>query len=187
MDQRKSGIPLLASFPDLSEQAAAGSSDDSAGLLKSSGRIIGQAMSAKLLAGIALFLLVGAVLPFCLKSVSRDLPLGDSRVASSPKSGKTGVTSTTDSPILTPTRRPAVHVAVAKERTPSPIRPTSGPKVAPPMMSSWPAPAPTNFQSEDEHEASPASFERPVPARPTEYQADTRAGSLPENDREIRR
>lgn len=184
MDQRKSGIPLLASFPDLSEHGADHKED--AGLLKSSGRLFSQAMSAKLLAGITLFLLVGAVLPFCLKSASREMPLGDSLVASQPKTSKT-TARTDDSPILAPTRRPAVRVAAAKERTPAPLRPMSEPKAAPPMMSSWPNPAPANLQPEaDGHEATPASFERPVPARPTEYQADTRADSIPGNDREIR-
>ena len=59
-------------------------------LLASSGRLIGQAMSIKLLAGMTLFLLVGAVLPFCLgqKSPPADpSPAGDTLSTWQPKRG----------------------------------------------------------------------------------------------------
>jgi hypothetical protein len=70
MSQQAKAVAVLARFPDVADhtkpQPRADGETQGWNLLGPSGRWIGQAMSIKLLAGITLFLLVGAILPFCL-------------------------------------------------------------------------------------------------------------------------
>ena len=74
MTQQARAVAVLARFPDIGEhtkpQPRAGGEAQGWSLLGPSGRWIGQAMSIKLLAGITLVLLVGAILPLCLNQKS---------------------------------------------------------------------------------------------------------------------
>ena len=153
MDQHRTELRVLARFPDLND----GNHDLGAhkatgfGLLASGGRLIGQTTWIKLLAGTVLFLLVGAVLPFCIGKNSppaNSSVVSDSVATAQPDSAKAEAAPAA-SDIVAPTAfRPAVHVAANKE--PSSGRrcfrhpPRRNPK--PPLMSRWPNPATAELQ-----------------------------------------
>ena len=197
MNQHRSAIPLLASFPDLNEDAPDASVNKTAiGLLASSSRMIGQALSIKLLAGTALFLLVGAVLPFCLSKAHppADSPADNSVATEKARSAE--VAPATVSAVAPTANRPPVLVA-AKE-------PSAAPAMLPPSSESQGKPQPirTADASQVSHwnpasgelqpakagsETSQPGVNRPSAARPTEYEADARGGSTPWNDPETRR
>jgi hypothetical protein len=189
MDQHKTALPVLARFPDLSDHTHQTEHNKTTGigLLASSGRMIGQTLSIKLLAGTALFLLVGAVLPFC---IGKNSPPADSSPAGSPT-----VTAQDESAITTPEPPRAVRVAVAKE-----------PSSAPEMLSPLPEtngklqPSPTRDASLASHltpdnplsssvggETPQPNVTPPATPRPTEYKADNRGNSTPWHDPETRR
>lgn len=69
MNRPRAGLTILAHFPDVSESTHAQSSSDEGSRwnpLASGSRWIGQAAAVKLLAGMTLFMIVGAILPFYL-------------------------------------------------------------------------------------------------------------------------
>jgi hypothetical protein len=202
MDQCKTSIPVLARFPDLNDDSANARHNKSIGLglLASGGRLFGQTLSIKLLAGTALFLLVGAILPlFCIGKnppPANSSPTGDSPVTAQSESAKATpetVSAVAEAGALTASR-PAVRVFAAKE-------PSSAPAALPPLpettrnpqpspaaegMSRWPGAAPTNLQPTSVGGETPhANVFGPAATRPTEYEAD--AGSTPGNNRETRR
>ncbi len=127
MNQQRTGLALLARFPDVSEDAKPRSRAEETkccSLLGSSGRWIGQAMSVKLLAGMTLFLIVGAILPFCLNQKSSPMapPAGDNALSTwQPKQAE----SPTDASVqietagATVARRPVVQVSATSDRLPA--------------------------------------------------------------------
>jgi hypothetical protein len=148
MDRRKTGLMVLARFPDLNE-ADPHAGDDKAkglGLLASGSRLFGQAASIKLLAGMTLFLLVGAVLPFCIGigknpppanlSAANSLPAGDSLSTWQPRGDAAALEPTTVAPAaaapttvasaepdtvaLTVARRPVAPASATAEQSPTP-------------------------------------------------------------------
>ena len=185
MDQHKTGIPVLARFPDLDEAAhlAATGKPSGLGLLASSGRMIGQAMSVKLLAGTALFLIVGAVLPFCLKGnpePADSLPAASSQATSPPKLAKERpeATAVNDEAAALIAGRPAVRVIASKE-------PSSAPAVLPPASDA-------NGKPGAVAATEPPGTSRwrgagPEAIRPAEYQADVRGNATPWKEPETRR
>jgi len=204
MDEHKVGIPVLARFPDLNDGIHHSEHNKTAGLglLASSSRLIGQASSVKLLAGTALFLLVGAVLPlFCIGKnppPANSSPSGDSCVASQPTSanGTLETAPDADQPVALTASRPIVRVVAAQgpSSAPAMLPPSSetkdkmqpGPATDEPQMSSRWNP-PTVFQpAAVAGEASQPGAKQPTAVRSAEYDAD-RAGSTPWNDRETRR
>jgi hypothetical protein len=134
MNHQRTGVPILARFPDVHDDTKrnTGAIPRGRGLLESSGRWISQAMSVKLLAGMTLFLLVGAVLPFC---IGRNADSKDSTAAIPLSSGdavSTGQPAQTQTPVeAIPTtsqqvaggvaRRPAVLVSATAEQLPPPV------------------------------------------------------------------
>jgi len=195
MNQQRSGLAVLARFPDLNGGKPHARADEAKGwrLLVSSGRLVGQATSIKLLAGVTLFLLVGAVLPLCIGKGSPPVnppPAGDALSTWHPRGAETSAPSVpgkSETAALTVASRPAVRVSATAEPSSAPatLPPTAEPKREPPavptvaeslMMSNWPGPARANPQpARAGGEASPADANRPG-ARSTEYQADARAG-----------
>jgi hypothetical protein len=185
MDQHETGIPVLARFPDLDEAAHGAATGKPSGLalLASSGRIIGQNVSVKLLAGTALFLLVGAVLPFCIgrnSTPADSFPAGSSQATSQSKLAK-------DKPEAIPADdeaaaliagRPAVRVIASKE-------PSSAPAVLPPASDANGKPG--AIATTEPPESSRWRGAGPEAIRPAEYQADVRGNATPWKEPETRR
>jgi hypothetical protein len=183
MDQLKTGIPVLASFPELDKGTASPKSDPPVlGLLASSGRLINQAASAKLLAGITLFLLVGAVLPWCIGkgSSSADVTASKAKATASPQLVKDAAEAQKAAAAV----QSAVRVAAKTGTSPGPVPPAPEMKrkpqeslaAQPPMMAS-----PWNVPGES------AVGNQPAAVRPVQYEADTRGNSTPWIDPEKRR
>ncbi len=181
MNSQGSRLTLLARFPDLNKDASPSRGGESDGASSSAGRWIGQSASFKLLAGVMLFLMVGAVLPFAIgrgRATSGESPsTGLHRTdEASPLAELAERSSHRAAPaIQSATRRPVVLVPVAAEPTPAPAVVPSRfealdeskaerPADPPPMMSSWPNPAPSA--------AEPAGV--PTAIRPAEH----RGGSI---------
>ncbi len=154
MNRQKTGLTVLARFPDVNDETESptqASETKERGLLESSGRWIGQAMSIKLLAGMTLFLLVGAVLPFCLGQKSP--PPGASAASDTisawqPKREQTPTQSVPDGSEMggvTIARRPIVRVSATSDQLPPPAtlpapavarrEPPAAPTVAESLMS----------------------------------------------------
>jgi hypothetical protein len=192
MTEHKIAVPVLARFPDVNDVMADAPPHKAKGLglLASSGRLIGQAMSIKLLAGTALFLIVGAVLPFCIgtKTPADPLPAHDSLVTAKPKSPKvaTQPADASDEAAALIANRPAVRVVPTKEPSSAPAAPASeisnksqaDPTADAPQMSQWPA-------AKTGSETSSPDVSRPTSVRQAEYEAD--AGATPGSNRENRR
>jgi len=107
MNRPRAGLTILAHFPDVSESAKTQSPTDEASggsLFESGKRWIGQAAAARLLAGVTLFMIVGAILPIYLKhkAPSADPASQNSPFATCPSAGQG--TSTSANPAA---RRPA--------------------------------------------------------------------------------
>jgi hypothetical protein len=204
MNQHKTNVPVLARFPDLNDGTANAKHNKTPGfgLLASSGRLFGQTLSIKLLAGTALFLLVGAVLPFCIGKnppPADSSPTGDSAVTAQSKlaNATPEAAPVADEAVALTASRLPVRVIAAKEPSLAPAalppssettnKPQPGPATDVPVMSSrWPSAAPTDLQPTSVGgEAPRAGVFGPAATRPTEYEAD--AGSTPGTNREIRR
>jgi hypothetical protein len=202
MVQQKTGVPVLARFPDVNGAESDGGSHETKGLglLASSGRLISQAASIKVLAGTALFLLVGAVLPFCIArnpsvgSLPTDDPLAAGQTTSA-TAVPNDVLGTGEAATLTASR-PAVRVMAAKELSAAPtVLPPSAegdgrlqPSPDAPMMSRWPGATPGDLQSTKAGGATPQPGTGPSDAvRQAEYEANVRAGAAPDSDRGTRR
>jgi hypothetical protein len=201
MNQRRTGLAVLARFPDLNDgkpQAGAGEAKGW-GLLASSGRLISQGMSIKLLAGMTLFLLVGAILPFLGKDSpsansppANSSPAGDALLTWHPRGADTPAEAAPvqrETVATTVARRPAVRVSAIAGQSPPPAtlpqavepkhEPQAAPRVADAGMSDWPGPARADQQPANAGlVASQANANRPA-ARSTEYEADARAGHRP--------
>ena len=202
MDQRRTGLAVLARFPDLNDGKPQAGVGEAKGwkLLASGGRLISQGMSIKLLAGMTLFLLVGAILPFCIGKDSQPVssapanlsPAGDALSTWHPRGADTPVEAVPvqrDTVATAVARRPAVRVAAIPEPSPPPVtlpqavepkyESQAAPRVADAGMSDWPGPARANQQPTNGGlVASQAGVNRPA-ARSTEYEADARAGHRP--------
>jgi hypothetical protein len=187
MDQHKTALPVLARFPDLCDHTPAEHDGSSGlGLLASSGRLIGQTLSIKLLAGTALFLLVGAVLPFC---IGKSSPPADS------SAGAPAMTAQDKSAIATPESPRAVRVAVVNEPSSAPevLSPLPGTRgeLQPVPRSNASATSPltpgNRLPSNVGSEILQPNVTPLAPSRPTEYEADNRGNSTPWHDPETRR
>jgi hypothetical protein len=130
MVQQATAVAVLARFPDVNDHPHHEQRAEEGGhwnLLGSSGRWIGQAMSIKLLAGITLFLLVGAVLPFCLgtKSPTTNPSAGDSALSTwqpQQAGSPTGTSSTsTETAGAAIARLPAARVSATSDQFPPPV------------------------------------------------------------------
>jgi hypothetical protein len=151
---------VLARFPDVNDGPKSQPQAEEAkgwDLLGSNGRWIGQAMSVKLLAGMTLFLLVGAVLPFCLghKPPAGDpSTAGDTLSASSPAQAQApvdGASSQTERISSTVAPRPAVLVSATSDQVSAPAKlppapvarrePSAAPTVAESLLSPRPTTA----------------------------------------------
>ena len=152
MNRQKTGQTVLARFPDVNGETEVQASEPKRqGLLESSGRWISQAMSIKLLAGMTLFLLVGAVLPFCLTQKSP--PAGPSTAGdtlstwqpereAAPTQAGSGSGEMSGATIA---RRPIVRVSATSDQLPPPVtlpapaiarrEPSAAPTVAESLMS----------------------------------------------------
>jgi hypothetical protein len=205
MVQQDTGLPILARFPDMNENLSGHQhhTDKRPGLLGPNGRLIGQATSIKLLAGTALFLVVGAILPLCIgKSLPANrTPVDNSLMATQSKSGKAAseVTLAADGSTASATSRPAIQVAASKELSPAPApvprsaeadeknqaRLASG---ATAKSSPWPNVTAGELQSANAgNPASQPGTNQSGPVCQAGYEADTRAASTPDNNRGTRR
>lgn len=196
MNHQESRLAVLARFPDLSESHSSVGDKKPAGggMLVSTGRAISQAVSFKLLAGIMLFLVVGAVLPFFVSKdspvtgelSSSELPTMDSAKPASELADAAVAQST---PLAQPTmRRPVVVVAATAEPSSAPAvvpsrydvesEPKSDSAAASPLMSSWmPPAAPASLDARPsgvEGQLPGINDSLPTATRPSEY----RAGSI---------
>lgn len=194
MDEFNTNIPVLARFPELDKGTSGPKANPAPlGLLASSGRLINQAASAKLLAGITLFLLVGAVLPWC---IGKSCPPADSSASSAkatvnPKLARDAA----EAQKAIVAAQPAVRLAANTGTSPAPVPPTPEVKrkpqeslaAQPPLMKSpFNAPAqlpPANYTGP----AAASGGNQPAPVRPAQYEADARGGTTPWIDPEIRR
>jgi hypothetical protein len=197
MEQRENKIPVLARFPDLDENLHNVGVDQPKGLalLASSSRMIGQAMSFKLLAGLTLFLPIAAVLPFCMSKGSAPLTTpraAESVAAAKSKSAKKDAAPATNESVAAVASRPPVRVAAAKEPTAPPValppsleakpEPKAAPVAETPVATSSPWPGAASPAGQPNGGAYPSQVgpTPPMTVRPPEYQADARAGRGPD-------
>jgi hypothetical protein len=204
MVQQKTGVPVLARFPDVNGAESDGGDQQrkGLGLLASSGRLISQTASIKVLAGTALFLLVGAVLPFC---IARNPSVGPSSADDPFLVGQTNsagalpetVSGTGEAAALIASR-PAVRVVAAKEPSAAPaVLPSSAEadgklqasrSPEPALASPWPGAASSETQSAKNGSAASQPGVGPTDAvRQAEYEANVRTGAAPDTDRGTRR
>jgi hypothetical protein len=204
MNPQRTGLAVLARFPDVNDNPKPQPEADEAkgwDLLGSSGRWIGQAMSVKLLAGMTLFLLVGAVLPFCLgHNPPAEPSAGDTLSASSPAQAQApmdGTSSQTERISSTVTPKPAVLVSATSDQVSAPAKlppapvarhePSAAPTVAESLMSPRPAteakrappaapPIAAGMANSSSWSAPPDAGAQPggPAARPPEYEANAR-------------
>ena len=203
MNQQGPGSRVLASFPDLNESPsnARGNEKRGLGLLASSGRLIGQATSIKLLAGMVLFLMVGAVLPFCIGKNCEPAdatPASDSVAtwhSESPETSPGILPETAPAQsatiVQTASRRPPVRISATTEPSSAPAMipplaasqsaPQARPTLEQPLSSKWPNPALVNVQpTEAGTDTKQVGANRPMAIGPSERQADARAGQWPQ-------
>jgi hypothetical protein len=185
MSQQEIRLTVLARIPDLNGSGHVDRAGGSCELgLPRAGRLLGQAVSCKLLAGITLFLLVGAAIPF---SISKS---GTSATATPPSSSPSApVAAMTDGGVVPQntvspknTNPPVVvipavpekadvtakipmAVAVKNEKPASQAELSGSPA---PMMTKWTYPG---------VEGGPSVADNSVPPRKVEYKADLRGGS----------
>jgi hypothetical protein len=181
MNQQEIRLTVLARIPDLNNSnEGARKKEKSSKVFLASGRLLGQATSCKLLAGLTLFMLVGAAIPFSVnkKPVCDNAGQAADAVASN-QSPVASVPSNTVPPMVTPPERSAVLVPAVPERTVSPavvpvslmVRndPSVNPDAATPLVSKWPPDDPGVASP------NPAAGSGASPAmRPVEYQAERR-------------
>jgi hypothetical protein len=198
MDSPRNEWTVLARIPDLNAAGADGAADDDpdGGWPTSAGRLIKQALAFRLLIGTALFLLAAAVIPFIL---GKKAPSVDASSASdlatawhSPSSSMSANASPMGKlpPAGTAPQRPVALIPATPERSrpPAIIPPVPDANVASqphrttdnPLMSRWPNPAraPSPLAGA---EGPQASANQPIAVRPSEYEADRRAGRRSEN------
>jgi hypothetical protein len=180
MNHQRKGVAVLARFPDLSNAEPSAKVDEpkSCGLLASSGRLISQALSIKLLAGVTLFLLVGAVLPIWLSTKDAPPvslpPAADTLSAWPPKQAAPApetAPAQSDTVAMSVGRQPAVRVAPAAEQQSAPVAipvAAEAKRDTPPVQSVAGAMM-SNWEDPDRQPARPGA----TPAEhPTEYRAD---------------
>lgn len=188
MNQQEVRLTVLARIPDLNSSGHANESKGTAGLL-ASGRILGQAMSCKLLAGLTLFLLVGAAIPFSIKhkNASNETPAPSNSVAVSqpmPTIAPNGVTPIATVANTAPAQpvRPVVVVSAVPEKTATPAKipmavavknePQPTTNSTEPLMSNW---SPEIASASPEAKAANAAVNGiSSPVRQVEYQTNVR-------------
>jgi hypothetical protein len=175
MDQQATTPIVLARIPDL---RAVGPETVDGGRLLSTGRLINQALSFKLLTGAVLLLIAMAVVPFLVK---RSGAPADSPVVADPLAtwqstssvAPTGPAPTVLSVGTTVVSSPASDSVVPiPGELPPPV--VAGSRPAPasaetPLMSTWPNPAHPTSVSETSPDNSPARVNQAMAIRPTEY------------------
>jgi hypothetical protein len=188
MNQQEVRLTVLARIPDLNSSSHVANEDakSTSGLL-ASGRLLGQAMSCKLLAGMTLFLLVGAAIPFSIKSknASDDFSLPSNSVAAGQPAPPVVPNELTPVANLSPLQpaRPVVVVSAVPEKTAVPakipmslaVKNESQPSAsnAAALMSSW---SPDVADAKPEAKAeTPAANVVPSSVRRVEYQTDVRS------------
>ena len=197
MDLPRKEWTVLARIPDLNAAGADGTADEDTdgGLPVSTGRLIKQWLSFRLLVGTALFLLIAAVIPFALgkKAPSVDPPSATDTAttwhsASGSASTNTSPTDKIQTAGAAPVRPVALISAIPRQSCPPAIvppppetkgAPQPGRAADGPLMSRWPNPAhapsrPANAGAEPPR----AIANQPVAVRPSEYEADRRRPSL---------
>jgi hypothetical protein len=183
MDSLERTWTVLARIPDLNAGAEGTAEDETImGLPASTGRLIKQALSFRLLLGTALFLLVAAVVPFLSgkKAPSADpSPAADSATAwhtgSNPVLADKSIPPTPAAPA-----RPVAVIPANPEpsRPPTTVPPLPETKAPPqprvaegPLWSNWPNAAHATAKPAS-GEASRRNANQPVAGRPSEYEAD---------------
>jgi len=190
MGQQKVRLTVLARIPDLNSPGhVANDEAKCVSELLASGRLLGQAISCKLLAGMTLFLLVGATIPFSISSkhASDDSSLSSNPVAvDRPASSvvPNGATPIVNVSPLQPAR-PVVVVSAVPEKAALPakipmslaVKDESQPSASggTALMSSW-SPDVANAKPEAKAEKSTANIV-PSSVRTVEYQTDVRSGN----------
>ena len=199
MDLPRKEWTVLARIPDLNAAGADGTADEDAdrGLPASTGRLIRQALSFRLLVGTALFLLAAAVIPFALGKKAPSVDPSAATDAASAWHSASGSASADASPAekipamaAAPVRPVALIPATPQRSRPPAIVPLPpDTKGAPqpsraadqPLMSRWPNPAHAPSRPAMRGtEPSRAVANKPIAAHPSEYEADRRAGRRPE-------
>jgi len=180
MNEQEINLVVLARIPDLNGSVRAAKVVEKC----DSGRLLGQAISCKLLAGMMLFLLVGAAIPFSIR---------DKKVAESPKSPSDVLAvnrpAMPAAPSIAPKVadvlpapvRPVVVIPAVPERAaaptkiPMPLTAKPEPPVAASsetaLMSNWSPPKSVGVDPGKTSET-PVVNVPPPPVRPVEYQAN---------------
>lgn len=176
MDQQATTPIVLARIPDL---RAVGPETVDGERLLSTGRLINQALSFKLLAGAVLLLMVMAVVPFLVKKAgtSADPPVVADpattwQLASSPMPTSSAPPSAASVSMAAVSPPASDSVVPIPGELPQPAvagrKPTPASTEAP-LMSTWPNPAHPTSVSETTPENSPARVNQAMAIRPTEY------------------
>jgi hypothetical protein len=194
MTEHELAVPVLARFPDVNDVVCVAPVREAkgGGLLASSRRLFGQATSIKLLAGTALFLLVGAVLPFCIgNKPPADLSPPQELVAVKPKASNAGpqASAVPDEAAALIASRPAVRVVPAKEPSvaPAPLSRELDNRLPARTVADTVQASPWHPPAVGGEPLAP-DVNRPATVRPAEYEeADARARLMPGSDRENRR
>jgi hypothetical protein len=188
MDNRETTAKVLARIPDLH---GAGVGKESAihrrggGPSASMGRILGQALSFKLLAGVALGLMAAAILPllFATKSRTADSPSTNDLLPSQANTSDTGHNASVAPPKATLVRAmPEKASAPGALGPPPPAIGNASPSFPKDeaTMSNWPNPAyGSPAKVGDGHRPPEPRANRPMTVRPPDYQADSRNADPP--------
>jgi hypothetical protein len=184
-------VVVLARIPNLGQQTPNSDEDDDAFLSESGGRLIRQALSFKLLAGLTLCLLVVAVVPFPWfgqPSSATEPSVADDSVGSWQSdlpATRSDATTQLDTPRQATLVRAAPelspgHDSLARPQAERPQR-ASPPPADGPLMSKWPNPLATaRTQNSPATDRAPSSVAPPATVWPVDYQADARGGQRPQ-------
>jgi hypothetical protein len=189
MDRQQAGLAVLARIPCLNDTqpSADKASRARTGLemLASTGRLIRQATSFRLLAGTVLFLLAAAIIPFVLnkKPPSSESPsTNEAVVAHRLQTSQDPVPDKKMTVGQTVARRPAIMVSAKSNQAAPPVTLPPPPDTAEkspagqaaelPTMSPWPSPAQPCLQQAEAK--TPPDVDPSKTVRPVEYKADNR-------------
>jgi hypothetical protein len=184
MDSQEKTWTVLARIPDLNAGSDGTAGEETfAGLPASTGRLIKQALSFRLLIGTAFFLLVAAVIPFVFgkKAPSADpSPATDSATVWHNGSNPASAETLPAEKILPMPARPVAVIPATSERSRPPVTvpPLTETKAAPqprpadpPQFSRWPNPDHARPQPTG-GEGPRANANQPAAGHPSEYEAD---------------
>ena len=193
MDRKLSDCLVLARIPDL-KSFESDNADDAQPIASRpasiGSRIMNQSLSFKLLAGLAMILIVASVLPnfFGGSATVDDAPAvvdaADSWQAAAPESQHEAAPSGAPRPMTVVSATPEPGAAPDMIPTKCEDEAQQQPEIADesPMMSSWPNPAHACPPKSDAERQPPAVAARPMAVRATEYQADARSRQAPSSD-----